>query len=135
MPNGLRVLTYISCSELLPIAPDQEVRNIVAVSQANNRDSGITGFLVYTGDYFVQILEGRPSSVGELLLRLQVDTRHKGLRVLSEITRAEREFSDWTMACPTVELSFQNYIERLYRSTPSATEVDELAGKMRALVS
>ena len=55
------------------------VATILAESQRNNDRDGLTGALAAHDDRYLQIIEGRPSSLDSLLRRLERDNRHKGI--------------------------------------------------------
>ncbi|MCD2192018.1 BLUF domain-containing protein [Actinomycetospora endophytica] len=67
-------------------------------ARAHNRELGITGALLLTDHYFVQVLEGSPSAVNELYERIGADTRHEALEVLETTTVPARTFPRWSMA-------------------------------------
>lgn len=73
------------------------VEEILAQSRRNNPKHGITGLLCYSGDVFIQVLEGGRDGVCELLNALVRDERHGGVRILLFEEIAARKFSDWTM--------------------------------------
>ena len=67
---------------------------ISAISLANQR-KGLTGILVFDGVYFLQVIEGRLSSLANLLKRLKNDPRHDSVVVLSLDAIKKRSFQDW----------------------------------------
>ena len=73
------------------------IDQIVAVSRQENPTHGITGLLCYSGDIFMQVLEGGRDAVSQLYARIAADPRHQDvvLLVFEEIT--ERRFAGWTM--------------------------------------
>ncbi|WP_162935700.1 BLUF domain-containing protein [Tsuneonella amylolytica] len=102
-----------------------EVFDIVAVSQRNNPDRGITGFLMQDGDRFVQFVEGRAAAVEVLLDDLAHDTRHTGLEILYDASGEERWFAGWDMkhlitfgGTPAME-----ELRQVLGSTPERAEV------------
>lgn len=67
-------------------------------SAMRNRQRDITGALVATGGHYVQVIEGRATSVDLLLARLLEDPRHRDLRVLWRGQSAFRRFGHWALA-------------------------------------
>ena len=78
------------------LMPDT-IENILAVSRKENPAKGVTGLLCYSGDMFMQVLEGGREAVNQLYTRIAKDPRHQDviLLVYEEIT--ERRFAGWTM--------------------------------------
>lgn len=74
------------------------VATILAESQRNNDRDGLTGALAAHGDRYIQVIEGRPSSLDSLLRRLERDKRHKAIEVIDRRGIDRRRFADWTMA-------------------------------------
>jgi hypothetical protein len=70
---------------------------ILAVSRAHNPEHGITGILCYSGDIFMQVLEGGRDAVCELFNRITRDPRHRHVRLLHYEEISERRFAAWTM--------------------------------------
>jgi hypothetical protein len=75
-----------------------DIPGIIYDAVARNGLEGITGLLYCEADSFLQVIEGHEDSVEELLERLYLDERHRGLTILSDRAIDEREFGDWTMA-------------------------------------
>lgn len=82
-----------ACESLSP----SDLFRIVEQSARNNLSADITGFLVYRGGQFLQLVEGPLNALDALLARLQRDPRHHSLRVLSRCAIAERAFPRWRM--------------------------------------
>ncbi|MBC6608186.1 BLUF domain-containing protein [Hymenobacter sp. BT188] len=70
------------------------------VTQARNFNSihHITGVLFYDGEHFAQILEGAETEVENLFARIQADTRHRQVTVVTRSRRPRREYPHWGMA-------------------------------------
>ena len=93
--SRLRQVIYIS--QATRDLSDQEIRELVAVSAANNRVNQITGALLYLEGSFIQVLEGEADAIASLLDVLGRDERHHDLRVLSDLEIEARQFEDWSM--------------------------------------
>jgi hypothetical protein len=85
---------YISTA---PSLPREEVEAILATSARNNRARGITGFLLFNGRNFLQLLEGEEQAVAELMERIIADPRHSGVSLLDRRSIASRACPDWAM--------------------------------------
>ncbi|MCP9758254.1 BLUF domain-containing protein [Aquitalea sp. S1-19] len=71
--------------------------SILAQSHAHNPANGLTGILCFSGDIFMQVLEGGRAEVSALYSRISADTRHHGVELLHFEEISERRFANWTM--------------------------------------
>lgn len=90
---------------------DTELQDLLAWSQAYNASQGITGLLLYSEGYFVQVLEGTAEAVTELFARIQQDTRHTQVVAVRQ-GPGPRRFGEWSMgfgyvAPPTLQHTIQ----------------------------
>ena len=75
-----------------------EVLNaILRKSTHNNPVVGVTGVLCFSGEIFLQVLEGGRSQVSKLYNRITQDPRHKDVVMLSYEEIDERSFAGWAM--------------------------------------
>ena len=88
-------LSYISAS----VNPfdEEELVQLLKKARAKNSAKNITGFLVYDGDHFFQLLEGEESDVRDLFEVISQDQRHKRVTTLLEQKVEERTLPDWSM--------------------------------------
>ena len=70
---------------------------ILARSRAYNPAHGITGVLCYSGEMFVQVLEGGRGAVNALYAQIVRDPRHRDVTLLDYAEIGERRFAGWTM--------------------------------------
>lgn len=75
----------------------RDVFDIIDTSERNNPIRGVTGFLLYDSDRFLQLLEGPPLQVEGLVARIADDERHEDIEVIWRETAEERWFPDWSM--------------------------------------
>ena len=73
------------------------IEGILEQSRSQNPPRGITGILCYSGDVFIQVLEGGRDEVCELFNAIVRDARHTHVRLLAYDEIRERKFSNWTM--------------------------------------
>ena len=71
--------------------------NILAQSHKHNPERGLTGILCYSGDIFIQVLEGGRSAVNARYKHIIDDPRHKDVMLLSYTEITERHFAGWSM--------------------------------------
>ena len=62
-----------------------------------NREFGITGLLVLTGEQFLQVLEGPPRFLNQLYRKIVLDDRHTDVELISYEPVPRRMFSEWDM--------------------------------------
>jgi len=70
---------------------------ILKKSTQNNPGAGVTGVLCFSGDIFLQVLEGGRSQVSKLYNRIAQDPRHTDVVLLSYEEIEERSFAGWSM--------------------------------------
>ena len=71
--------------------------DILREAWAHNRQTGIGGYLLRTGDSYFQWLEGPVAPVLALMDRIAQDGRHSEVRILSDGALPRREFPNWVM--------------------------------------
>ena len=75
-----------------------EVLNaILKKSTQNNPAAGVTGVLCFSGNIYLQVLEGGRSQVSKLYNRIAQDPRHTDVVMLGYEEIEERRFSGWAM--------------------------------------
>jgi hypothetical protein len=74
-----------------------DIAELIRKSRTHNVRLGITGFLVFDGEYFTQAIEGTRSAVTHTYNRLARDTRHHKLHIISCADAAGRLFPSWSM--------------------------------------
>jgi len=70
---------------------------LIRTSRRNNARAGVTGFLIFDGEYFAQALEGTRPAVTDAYNRLARDERHHELRIVSCSDVSGRLFPNWSM--------------------------------------
>ncbi|WP_228242564.1 BLUF domain-containing protein [Porphyrobacter sp. GA68] len=70
---------------------------IVEKSVSNNMDRGVTGFLVYAGNQFFQLIEGEEVALRGLLRTLEKDTRHCDIQIVLDLPAMAARFPRWRM--------------------------------------
>ena len=90
------LVRLLYASRVVDPQPDV-IESILAQSRQFNPSTGITGILVYSGDIFLQAIEGGREAVSDLYGHIQKDARHKQVVLLHYEEISERRFSGWTM--------------------------------------
>ena len=99
MANLFR-LAYISKNNFTGTLEEQKenVQSILDVAQRNNKKIDVTGALLWSGDYFCQVIEGENETLEDLFETIQMDSRHSEITVLNFEPIDRRSFSEWAMA-------------------------------------
>lgn len=91
------ILQLIYTSDATDGLSDAELGRILAASQRNNADLGLTGMLLYGRGCFIQVLEASPERLEQMMARIATDQRHANIRRLLTRQIEAREFADWSM--------------------------------------
>lgn len=73
------------------------VRDILKTSARRNAEDSITGYLIFDGLTFAQVLEGPSANVQATFARISADRRHRDVALIEERLVGERDFSGWLM--------------------------------------
>ena len=92
---SLNQLVYIS-QAVRKMSP-ADLTSIQETAKKNNAPRDVTGSLFYDGGWFLQVLEGSPSTLDELYKKIELDPRHKNSRVLYNEPAKFRTFPRWSM--------------------------------------
>lgn len=131
----LKSVTYTSFARLDLQATDLEA--IHRAARETNALDGITGVLIFNGTHFLQIIEGVPHAIDELLDRLRRDYRHSGVEVRDDRLVDERSFPDWSMEMVRVSASYFEARDTIVDRLPAAVkpEVRERMLRMTEKIS
>lgn len=70
---------------------------LAAEAQLRNARCGVTGLLLYSGDHFLQVIEGRDHVLNMLFNKIKPDKRHTDVEQLLYTPTRDRIFGDWAM--------------------------------------
>ena len=76
---------------------DRDIGDILDVSQSNNHERYLTGFLAHNNRYFMQALEGAREEVDTIFSQILRDDRHFGVVQIIGEQISERAFPNWAM--------------------------------------
>jgi hypothetical protein len=115
------------------VAPLREVlvESILEQSRRNNPRLGVTGLLCYSGDVFIQVLEGGRDAVCELFNEIVRDERHSNVRILLFDEIPARKFGGWTMGQANMSKASQTIVLK-YSEKP---EFDPFTGSGSATMA
>jgi Sensors of blue-light using FAD len=76
-----------------------DLKKLLVRSRLNNSAVNVTGMLIYRGGVFLQALEGDEPSVREVFSRIEADTRHSHVQILTNqpSVSGQRLFGKWSM--------------------------------------
>jgi len=97
------LVRLVYASRAVDSVSQEQLRNILSQSAANNPESGITGVLCSSGPVFLQCLEGGRMQVNALYNRIAADARHRDVVILSYEEIGERNFANWSMGLVNLE--------------------------------
>jgi hypothetical protein len=73
-------------------------------ARQHNAHAGISGVLLYSGEMFVQCLEGDRETVEALMRKIEADPRHGDIvRLYACEVDCERHFRNWSMGCARID--------------------------------
>jgi len=101
---ALKSLTYTSLAAIDLKTEDLEA--IHRTARDINALEAVTGMLIFNGVHFLQIIEGAPNAIDDLVERLRRDPRHSGLEIRDEHEIEERSFPSWSMELVRVSVSY-----------------------------
>ena len=98
----MKQLAYMSLG--VDITHDM-ILDILKKSRENNIKKDVTGILLYHSGFFLQLLEGDPKILEELILLIKRDKRHRQfITIYNEKAPSEKRLCrDWSMAYANLE--------------------------------
>ena len=102
-------MAYVSTASKL--FDPAELREMLKEANERNKQSGVTGMLLYQDGQFMQVLEGEAEAVTATFSRISLDPRHHGIMVLIKGAVQQRRFSNWSMAFRDLSLPDHQEVE------------------------
>ncbi|MGF1623542.1 MAG: BLUF domain-containing protein [Alphaproteobacteria bacterium] len=96
----IRQVLYVSA--MSPGVEPADIAGLLQQSRRNNARDGLTGLLLFTGESFLQVLEGPDPALAQALTRISRDKRHSQLLILLDHAVAKPSFAGWTMGYRTI---------------------------------
>jgi hypothetical protein len=84
---------------------------LLAHSFLNNQKYNITGLLIYKNKQFAQVIEGDEDAIERIWSKIQRDTRHTDIQLLSKEPIIHRSFTKWSMLFPESEKAVEYFPE------------------------
>jgi len=120
---------HVYLSSICPGVSRDVLPNIAESSQRNNAELEITGLLLYSGDHFVQLIEGPREHLTSVYDRICADPRHTAVRRLINSDCTRRLFGQWSMGVLDVSESKRINREEFYKLAARTSTHPEQAGK------
>jgi hypothetical protein len=79
------------------VVSNETIRDLAEKAAVANREKGISGLLILTGNVFVQVLEGPCRAVNELFCRIVADKRHRQVELVTFEAMDRPYFEEWGM--------------------------------------
>ncbi len=100
--------TFENADAVNKIEPN--VVRILAKSRVNNRRNGLVGVLYFGDGAFFQCLEGEEEAVNTLFSKIEQDTRHKDVKLISKKYVSRLSFPDWAMKYAPLDEKMRNFL-------------------------
>lgn len=128
--NTIYFCLYVSQSNFTPPANRVELDKILSSSHLRNKELDVTGALLCTAGRFAQIIEGPEISVRILMKSIELDSRHRYCKVLSEGLTSARRFSEWTMAYLGPSIHIDRHIKPLLQNLFNQDQTDKSISRL-----
>ena len=93
----MQIHTLVYCSQAAEGLTRDDLERIAQTAQAFNLRNEITGMLLYSGESFIQVLEGPLPALELLYGKIKEDERHHDVECLMCTPLMRRRFGQWSM--------------------------------------
>lgn len=101
--SDLNALVYVSSA--VDVLSHEKMNQLLTSARERNLEHNITGLLLFIGGNFMQYIEGPPGELELIYEIIREDPMHKGLIELMRRPIEYREFSNWSMAYCTKDIT------------------------------
>ena len=117
-------LTSVTYTSLAHINGSSEFEELETSSREWNARNDVTGFLVFNGIHFLQLIEGGEEVIDDLVDRVRKDPRHTGFEIRDRQKVERRSFPGWPLEVVRVNASYfearDTIADRLPDTVPEA---------------
>jgi hypothetical protein len=99
----LSIFQLLYTSTARPGLAKAELEAILEAAQRNNAKRSLTGFLIFDGHHFIQLLEGTEHDVQNTYKKIAGDGRHTSVEPLLQDMKPTRSLSNWAMAYTQID--------------------------------
>jgi hypothetical protein len=134
----MKLVQLIYCSHVTGRLTLDTVQDILNTAAKKNPARGLTGFLAFDENNFLQVLEGGTSMVNLLFASISRDTRHHGIHLISFREIEVRQFPHFAMGDCNLAAVDSSSIERYVDSLlfePARLSTEAALGLLQALES
>jgi len=93
-------IMYMSTAAV--VVGENELKQMLVYYRGNNQQHDITGLLLYSGEHYVQLIEGKEADLRMLFTKIVKDYHHIDIIKLADGKISQRMFSDWSMGFKVV---------------------------------
>ncbi len=101
------MMRFVYVSTCVPGLELEDVYSIMRTANPTNRKHAISGMLCWSGEFFLQCLEGDRASLSRLFSRICGDPRHTDVELIVAAPTNLRWFSEWGMGYSRLLASHQ----------------------------
>jgi hypothetical protein len=112
-----------------------ELMDLLHDSRAYNSIDKICGVLMHRNGHFLQVLEGEPDSIDNLLARLLRDPRHENLKIIHDSSVDTLLFSNWAMGSADLEAPELSLIPGLRADLSNPEVIQDLVIRLPDIAS
>ena len=112
-----------------------ELMDLLHDSRAYNSIDKIFGVLMHRDGYFLQVLEGEPEPIDNLLARLLRDARHENLKIIHDSSVDSLLFSKWAMGSADLEAPELSLIPGLRTDLSNPEVIQDLVMRLPDIAS
>jgi len=76
---------------------EEELKAMLIHWRQNNVRDQITGMLLYSGEHYIQLIEGAEEDLRRLFAKITQDYHHTNIIKLADGSISQRLFAEWTM--------------------------------------
>jgi len=95
--KDITMTQLIYCSKAKENVALEDVKDILDLSIAKNKEFNLSGMLIYNGTYFLQCIEGKDEYIKNLYANILKDTRHENIKLIGTVDILKRDFENWNM--------------------------------------
>lgn len=104
-----QIKQLIYASEINDSLSIDDLKLMFKQAARRNQDHGISGFIVFDGKYFLQIIEGDEVRVNKLYENIVNDKRHSNILLLGTKQNSQRDFKSWYLGYLDEDKVIQDY--------------------------
>ncbi|MBY0586373.1 BLUF domain-containing protein [bacterium] len=93
----MTLVELVYTSEAASHVTSDDIHQLVEKARIKNRRHGLSGLLIHSAPYFIQLIEGKAEAVIETFNRVQEDARHQNIHMLQLGLIDQRSFPEWDM--------------------------------------